>query len=89
MAGIAETVQALEAIKMALGLEWCASHDLKPLLGRLWLLDARTMQHAASPCPLMCIVRYAASHMMQYALQIPRQFVTAESLFPPSRQIKH
>lgn len=44
MAGIAGTVQALEAIKMALGLEWCSEHDLKPLLGRLWLLDARRME---------------------------------------------
>lgn len=44
MAGIAGTVQALETVKMALGLEWCAEHALKPLLGRLWVLDARHME---------------------------------------------
>lgn len=44
MAGIAGTVQALEAIKMALGLQWCDENNLAPLLGQLWVLDARTMQ---------------------------------------------
>lgn len=44
MAGIAGTVQALEAIKMVLGLDWCAAQNLEPLLGQLWNLDARTMQ---------------------------------------------
>lgn len=44
MAGIAGTVQALEAIKMALGLEWCKEKNLKPLLGKLWMLDARSME---------------------------------------------
>jgi rhodanese-related sulfurtransferase len=44
MAGIAGTVQALEAIKMALGLEWCKEKNLEPLLGTLWILDARSMQ---------------------------------------------
>lgn len=51
MAGIAGPVQALEAIKMALGLEWCAAHNLKPLLGRLWLLDARSMQTRSLTIP--------------------------------------
>ncbi len=44
MAGIAGTVQALEAIKIALGLKWCKEKRLEPLLGKLWVLDARTMQ---------------------------------------------
>ncbi|MBN8532292.1 MAG: HesA/MoeB/ThiF family protein [Alphaproteobacteria bacterium] len=44
MAGIAGSVQALEAVKMALGLAWCKEKQLEPLLGRLWMLDARTMQ---------------------------------------------
>ncbi|MBN8543692.1 MAG: ThiF family adenylyltransferase [Alphaproteobacteria bacterium] len=44
MAGIAGTVQALEAIKMVLGLKWCKEKNLEPLLGTLWILDARTMQ---------------------------------------------
>lgn len=44
MAGIAGTVQALEAIKMLLGLRWCQEKGLEPLLGRLWLLDAKTME---------------------------------------------
>jgi molybdopterin/thiamine biosynthesis adenylyltransferase/rhodanese-related sulfurtransferase len=44
MAGIAGTVQALEAIKMALGFEWCKEKNLEPLLGTLWILDARSMQ---------------------------------------------
>lgn len=44
MAGIAGTVQALEAIKMALGLKWCKEKNLEPLLGTLWILDARSMQ---------------------------------------------
>lgn len=43
MAGIAGTVQALEAIKMALGLAWCKEKNLGPLLSKLWVLDARTM----------------------------------------------
>ncbi|MFO1242047.1 MAG: rhodanese-like domain-containing protein [Rickettsiales bacterium] len=41
---IAGTVQALEAIKMALGLEWCKEKHPEPLLGTLWILDARSMQ---------------------------------------------
>lgn len=44
MAGIAGTVQALEAIKIALGLKWCKEKGLEPLLGTLWILDARSMQ---------------------------------------------
>lgn len=44
MAGIAGTVQALEAIKMALGFTWCKEKNLEPLLGTLWILDARSMQ---------------------------------------------
>lgn len=44
MAGIAGTVQALEAMKMALGLKWCKEKNLEPLLGTLWILDARSMQ---------------------------------------------
>lgn len=44
MAGIAGTVQALEAVKMLLGVEWCQNKGLEPLLGKLWLLNARTMQ---------------------------------------------
>lgn len=44
MAGIAGTVQALEAIKMALGTEWYKENNLEPLLGKLWILDARSME---------------------------------------------
>jgi adenylyltransferase/sulfurtransferase len=43
MAGMVGAVQGLEALKMALGLAWCHSHGLDPLLGRVWLLDARSM----------------------------------------------
>lgn len=43
MAGIAGTVQALEAIKMLLGLKWCKDKGLEPLLGKLWVLDAKNM----------------------------------------------
>jgi adenylyltransferase/sulfurtransferase len=58
LAGIAGTVQALEAIKMALGLAWCRDKKLEPLLGALWLLDGRTMQtrtltlHKRHDCPV-------------------------------------
>lgn len=44
MAGIVGTVQALEVIKMVLGLAWCEEKNLEPLLSKLWVLDARTMQ---------------------------------------------
>jgi len=44
MAGIAGTVQALEVIKMTLGIAWCEEKNLEPLLSKLWVLDARTMQ---------------------------------------------
>lgn len=44
LAGIAGTVQTLEAVKMALGLAWCIEKKLEPLLGKLWMLDARNMQ---------------------------------------------
>ena len=44
VAGITGTVQALEAVKMALGLTWCREKNLEPLLGRLWILDAHNMQ---------------------------------------------
>ncbi len=58
MAGIAGATQALEAIKMALGIEWCKEKNLKPLLGKLWFLDARTMEtrllkvHKRHACPV-------------------------------------
>jgi len=58
MAGIAGATQALEAIKMALGLEWCKEKNLEPLLGKLWFLDARTMEtkllkmHKRQACPV-------------------------------------
>lgn len=44
MAGIAGTAQALEAIKIALGLKWCREKNLESLLGKIWILDARNMQ---------------------------------------------
>lgn len=44
LAGIAGSMQALEAIKMALGISWCKAHELSPLTGRLWLCDARSME---------------------------------------------
>lgn len=43
MAGMVGALQGLQALKMALGLAWCHTHGLDPLLGRLWVLDARTM----------------------------------------------
>lgn len=52
MAGITGAVQALEAIKMALGTAWCQQHSLKPLLGTLWMLDARTMQTKSLKLPI-------------------------------------
>lgn len=61
VAGIAGSVQALEAIKIALGLEWCKDKKLAPLLGGLWMLDARTMQtktlkiHKRSHCPICSV----------------------------------
>lgn len=44
MAGISGATQALETIKMVLGLDWCKEKNLEPLLGTLWLLDARSME---------------------------------------------
>jgi molybdopterin/thiamine biosynthesis adenylyltransferase len=44
LAGIAGSVQALEAIKILLGYDWCVAKGLQSLLGRLWMLDARTME---------------------------------------------
>lgn len=44
VAGMIGALQGLEAVKLALGLDWCAAHGLEPLLGRLFLLDARTGQ---------------------------------------------
>lgn len=61
MAGIAGTVQALEAIKMLLGLDWCKEKSLEPLLGRLWMLDARNMEtkllkvHKRHACPVCSV----------------------------------
>ncbi|MEW6470570.1 MAG: HesA/MoeB/ThiF family protein, partial [Bacteroidota bacterium] len=58
IAGIAGTVQALEAIKIALGLTWCKEKNLEPLLGKLWMLDARSMEtktlklHKRNQCPV-------------------------------------
>ncbi|MFM7630399.1 MAG: ThiF family adenylyltransferase [Alphaproteobacteria bacterium] len=43
MAGMVGATQGLQALMMALGLSWCQSHGLAPLLGRLWVLDARNM----------------------------------------------
>ncbi|MEK6746167.1 MAG: ThiF family adenylyltransferase [Pseudomonadota bacterium] len=61
MAGIAGTVQALEAIKMLLGLDWCKEKGLEPLLGKLWMLDARNMEtkllkvHKRRACPVCSV----------------------------------
>lgn len=42
--GMAGSLQALEAIKLALGTEHCAQHQLQTLIGILWQMDAHTMQ---------------------------------------------
>lgn len=44
VAGVAGTLQAVEALKMVLGPEACQNRGLEPLLGRLWCFDARTFQ---------------------------------------------
>lgn len=84
MAGIAGTVQALEAIKIALGLEWCAKHGLRPLLGRLWLLDARRMETRTlalpqdAGCPVCSQPRNAIRLMDAPALCAASLSVTCE-----------
>ena len=41
IAGMVGSIQAVEACKLALGLEHCRTHDLEPLIGQLFLADAR------------------------------------------------
>jgi adenylyltransferase/sulfurtransferase len=41
IAGMVGSIQAVEACKLALGLAHCRTHDLEPLIGRLFLADAR------------------------------------------------
>ena len=41
IAGMVGSIQAVEACKLALGLEHCRTHDLDPLIGQLFLADAR------------------------------------------------
>jgi adenylyltransferase/sulfurtransferase len=43
MAGMVGSVQALEAVKLALGLDWCQRKGLVPLLDKVWTVDAKTM----------------------------------------------
>lgn len=44
VAGLIGSVQAVEVCKLALGLDHCRAHGLEVLLGRLWLIDARSWQ---------------------------------------------
>lgn len=44
IAGMIGSMQAVEACKLALGLDHCRSHDLEPLIGQLFLADARNWQ---------------------------------------------
>ena len=44
IAGMIGSIQAVEACKLALGLTHCVSHQLDPLLGRLFLVDARNWE---------------------------------------------
>ncbi len=41
IAGMIGTIQAVEACKLALGLEHCRTHGLEPLIGKLLMADAR------------------------------------------------
>jgi adenylyltransferase/sulfurtransferase len=43
VAGMVGTAQALQALYMALGLTWCEQQKLYPLVGKLWLLEAQTL----------------------------------------------
>lgn len=44
IAGMIGSMQAVEACKLALGLDHCRSHDLDPLIGQLFVADARNWQ---------------------------------------------
>jgi len=44
IAGMIGSLQAVEACKLALGLDHCLSHGLEPLIGQLFLADARNWQ---------------------------------------------
>ena len=44
-AGIAGSMQAMEAIKMALGLSWCQTHQITTLLGKLWTINTDKMEN--------------------------------------------
>jgi adenylyltransferase/sulfurtransferase len=43
VAGMVGMAQALQALYMALGLTWCEQKNLHPLVGKLWLLEAQTL----------------------------------------------
>ncbi len=51
VAGVVGTMQAMEAIKLALGTEHCATHGLEPLLGRLMVVDARNWRSSFFSVP--------------------------------------
>ena len=61
IAGMIGTIQAVEACKLALGQAHCQSHGLEPLIGKLFLSDARhwdtrTLQIDKRPdCPVCSI----------------------------------
>ncbi len=62
VAGLVGTVQALEALKAALGIAWCREKDVHSLLGRLWIMDSRsmmaqTLQLDKDPTCLVCSKR--------------------------------
>ncbi len=60
-------LQALEVIKLALGLDWCAAHGLEIMLGQVTVFDARTMafQNLMLPKNPACAVCQAAPENIQ------------------------
>ena len=63
LAGIIGSAQAMEAIKLALGLEFCRAKSMETLIGKFFIYDAKTMHTRILPiardpaCPLCSLPR--------------------------------
>ena len=61
IAGLVGSVQAIEVCKLALGLDHCKNAGLEPMIGRLWCVDARSMEtrlldfSKKTDCPVCCL----------------------------------
>lgn len=61
IAGMIGSIQAVEACKLALGLSHCKNYDLEPLIGKLFIADARSWDTQAlaiakrTDCPVCSI----------------------------------